>query len=90
MRRRLGGEGKVNLRKGKVKGRNLRSGEEDQSGEKEDEAAEGRELMKAEGPDGEGAHDCHLVQDDRDYGDGDDDDGDGDGDGDVRDCDFAH
>ena len=82
VRRRLGGERKVNLRKGKVKGRNLRSGK------KEDEAAEGRELMKAEGPDGEGAHDCHLVQDDRDYGDGDDDGGDGDGD--VRDCDFAH
>ena len=50
-------------------GRNLRGGEEDHE-------AGGGELMKAEGPDGEG--DCHLVHDD------DDEDAD-----DVEDCDVA-
>ena len=49
------------------------------SGEEEDgHAAAGRELMKAEGPDGEGADDCHLPQDGGD-----------DGDVDVEDCDVG-
>ena len=47
-------------------------------GEEDDAAAEGGELMKAEGPDGEGG--CHLVLHD--------DDGDGD-DEDVEDCDVG-
>ena len=37
--------------------------------EEEDDTAAGRELMKAEGPDGEAAGDCHRVQDDGDDGD---------------------
>ena len=62
------GEGKGEGRRG----RNLRlSGEE-----KKGHAAAGRELMIAEGPDGEGADDCHLVQDGGD-------------DGDVEDCDVG-
>ena len=55
------------------RGRNLRlSGGEEERGH----AAAGRELMKAEGPDGEGAHRCHLAQDDGD-------------DVDVEDCDVG-
>ena len=45
-------------------------------GGEEDHEAEGGELMKAEGPDGEG--DCHPVHDD-----------DQDDDEDVEDCDVA-